>query len=148
MPWRLIDPARNPRARAIAHTIAGLSVGLLFVSAVVGLTAGVYLINAVRETQVSNTQRAEADRERDERTAATARDAANAAERIEECTTPGLPCFEESQERLGQTVGTLNRYALAAAYCADRPGAQTIAQLEACIRAAVEASQRASSRSR
>lgn len=98
---------------------------------------------AVRETQVANTERAKLDRDRDERTAATAADSARAAERIEDCTTPGRECFDESQERLADTVGNVNRYALAAAYCADQPGTQTISELEECIRAAVR-TQRAS----
>jgi hypothetical protein len=138
MPWRLIDPATNPVARRVAHVIAGLATGLLLVGAVVAVVTGVYLIDAVRDTQVSNTKRAETDRARDEQTAATAEAAARAAQRIEDCTTPGRECFQASQERLGRTVGTINRYAIAAAYCADRPGTQTVRELERCIAAITE----------
>lgn len=133
MPWRLIDPATNPRARRVAHVIAGLALGLLLVGGITAVTVGVYLIGAVRDTQVANTDRATIDRARDERTAATAQDAARAAERIEDCTTPGRECFVESQRRLGRTVGSINRYALAAAYCADDRGQQSIEELEECI---------------
>lgn len=135
MPWRLIDPATNPRARRFAHVIAGLATGLLLVGATVAVVTGVYLIDAVRTTQLDNTERGKLDRARDERTAATAADAARAAGRIEDCTTPGRKCFEDGQRRLGRTVGTINRYAIAAAYCADRTGTQTIPELEQCIEA-------------
>lgn len=137
MPYRLIDPATSPRLRTVLHVVGGLATGILFVG-VIFLVVQIYtLTDAVRETQVTNVERADVDRARDERTAATAGDAARAAERIEDCTTPGRRCFEESQERLGRTVGTINRYALAAAACADRPGVQTITELEDCILAEI-----------
>lgn len=137
MPYRLIDPATSPRLRTALHVVGGLATGILFVG-VIFLVVQIYtLTDAVRETQITNVERADADRTRDEQTAETAGDAARAAERIEDCTTPGRRCFEESQERLGQTVGSLNDYALAAAYCADRPGPQTIVELEDCIRGEV-----------
>lgn len=134
MPWRLIDPATNPRARRVAHAIAGLAIGLLLVGGVTAVVVGVYLIDAVRDTQVTNTEKAKSDRARDERTAATAADAARAAERIEDCTTPGRECFDDGQRRLARTVGSINDNAVAAAYCADQPGTQTIVELTACIR--------------
>lgn len=134
MPYRLVDPKQSPRLRAVLHVIAGVATGVFIVGAVfLGVTTW-QLVDAVRETQVSNTQRTAQDRVRDEQTAQLAEDAANAAERIEDCTTPGRECFEDGQQRLRGTVASINDYALAAAYCADQPNAQTIIELEACIR--------------
>lgn len=138
MPHRLVDPSHAPRLRAVLHVIAGVATGVFIVGAVfLGITT-YELVDAVRDTQVGSVERAERDRARDERTAATAADAARAASRIEDCTTPGRKCFEDGQQRLGRTVGTINRYAIAAAYCADRPGTQTVPELERCIAAVTE----------
>src|SRR5687768_2982983 len=137
MPYRLIDPKYNPKLRAVLHTIAGLATGILAVGAIfLGLKV-LDLTTALRETQLTNTAKVEQDRIRDARTAATAADAARAAKRIEECTTPGRDCFEDGQRRLRGTVASINDYALAAAYCADRPDAQTVVELEVCIRARI-----------
>lgn len=138
MPHRLVDPHRSPRLRAVLHVIAGVATGVFIVGAAFLTITTFKLVEAVRETQVSNVQRAEADRHRDERTDATAADAARAAARIEDCTTPGRKCFEDGQKRLGRTVGTINRYAIAAAYCADQTGEQSVPVLERCIAAVTE----------
>ena len=133
MPYRLIDPSQNPRLRQVLHVIGGLATGVLVVGAVFLAVTTYQLVDAVRDTQVSNTARAQIDRARDEQTAATARDAARSAERIEDCTTPGRPCFDDAQVRLGRTVGSINRYALAAAACADQPRTQTVDEIQTCI---------------
>lgn len=141
MPYRLVDPSRSPRLRAVLHVIAGVATGVFIVGAVfLGVTT-FQLVGEVRETQVQNVQRANSDRDRDERTAATAADAARAAARIEDCTTPGRKCFEDGQQRLGRTVGTINRYAIAAAYCADQAGTQSVPTLERCIAAVTDQEQ-------
>lgn len=113
MPHRLVDPARSPRLRAALHVIAGISTGVLIVGAVFLVITTFKLVDAVRDTQVTNTQRAEADRERDQRTAATAADAARAAARIEDCTTPGRKCFEDQVSRTSDAVAGINQGTLA-----------------------------------
>lgn len=133
MPYRLVDPSRSPRLRSALHVLGGLATGLLVIGGIFLAVTTYQLVDAVRDTQVTNVQRADIDRARDERTAATARDAARSAERIEDCTTPGRPCFDDAQKRLGRTVGSINRYALAAAACADQPQTQTVDEIQNCI---------------
>lgn len=140
MPHHLIDPA-HPHTRTVLQVIAYAATAALVIGAIV-LGLSIYeLSEATRQTQITNSEKAEADRERAKQTAETAENAARAAARIEDCTTPGRPCFVESQERLRATVGSINDYALAAAVCADAPGAQTIEQLERCILEEITAQQ-------
>lgn len=132
MPSSKID-TRHPAVRTWLWVVAGVGAAALIIGGIV-LTTSIYeLADATRSTQVANTERSNLDRQRDERTAETAADAARAAARIEDCTSPGRQCFEDAQKRLGRTVGTINRYALAAAYCADQVGEQTIDELQRCI---------------
>lgn len=135
------DPRRRRRVRAVLGTVGGLACGVFLVGAILLATSVYQLIDAVRETQVAGVQRAAQDRLRDNQTADTADDAASAAARIEECTTPGRGCFEDAQRRLGRTVGTINRYALAAAACADQPRQQSIDEIQDCIIAEISANQ-------
>jgi hypothetical protein len=130
----------KPRVRLGLWVVASVSAVALVIGMIVGVLAIYELTEATRATQLSNAQRSQD-------TKAAAEQAARSADRIEDCTTPGRECFEESQQRLGRTVGSLNDYALAAAYCADQVGAQTIVQLEDCIRGEV-ARDRASRRTR
>lgn len=126
MPYRLVDPNRSPRLRTLLHIVGGTATGILLVG-VLGLLAQTASLSAViRDTQVANTQRSE-----DTKTAA--QEAARSAQRIEDCTTPGRSCFDDAQKRLGRTVGTINRYALAAAACADQPQAQAVEEIQRCI---------------
>jgi hypothetical protein len=52
---------------------------------------------------------------------------------IEDCTTPGRDCFEESQKRTGAVVSDINEVAVFAAYCADQPGAVTVDAIKSCV---------------
>ena len=126
MPYRLIDPSRSPRLRTFLHVVGGLATAILVIGGVFLAVTTYELVDAVRDTQVVNTQRSV-----DTKTAA--ENAARSAERIEDCTTPGRKCFDDAQKRLGRTVGTINRYALAAAACADQPEAQTVNEIQRCI---------------
>lgn len=130
----------KPHIRVALWVTGCVAAAALVVGMILGVFAIYELTEATRATQLSNAQRSQD-------TKAAAEEAARSADRIEDCTTPGRECFEESQERLGRTVGSLNDYALAAAYCADQVGAQTIVQLEDCIRGEV-ARDRASRRTR
>ena len=107
-----IDPS-SPRVRAALWVVASVGAIVLVMGMIVGVLAIYDLASAVRDTQVANTKRADIDRTRDERTAATAADAARAAERIEDCTTPGRACFEDQVERTGAAVAGINQGTLA-----------------------------------
>jgi hypothetical protein len=113
MPHRLVDSTHSPRLRAVLHVIAGIATGVLIVGAVFLVVTTFRLVDAVRDTQVTNTDRAAADRKRDEQTADLAADAARTADRIEDCTTPGRPCFEDQVKRTGDAVAGINQGTLA-----------------------------------
>lgn len=136
MPYRLIDPARNPRLRMWLHAIGGAATGIIFVGGVALAITTYQLVDAVRDTQVNSVQRSQ-----DTRAAAEA--AERSAARIEDCTTPGRECFRESQRRLSQTVSGINDYAKYAAACADKPRQQTVAEIEACIETRIALDKRA-----
>jgi hypothetical protein len=63
----------------------------------------------------------------------TQKSASSAVIAIEDCTTPGRDCFEESQKRTGGVVSDINEVAVYAAYCADQPGAITVQDIEQCV---------------
>lgn len=137
MPYRLVDPSQSPRLRSALHVLAGLATALLVIGVLGLLLQTATLSSLIRDTQVANTQRTQ-----DTRAAAEA--AARGTNRIEDCTTPGRDCFEESQRRLAQAITGINDYATYAAACADKPQQQTYAQIKACILAQIADSKRRS----
>lgn len=58
-------------------------------------------------------------------------------QRLIDCTTPKHPCYEQSQRRQAQVIGDppapINTVIVLAAACADKPGAQTQADIRACV---------------
>lgn len=137
----LIDPARNPRLRTLLLAVAGLATGVLVVG-VLGLVVTTYgLVDAVRDTQVNNTQRAEKDRIRDQQTADAAEAAARAVDRIEDCTTPGRECFDDSQRRTGEAVAGINQGTLAVIVAALSCQAEGITEQRALARCTVNRAQ-------
>lgn len=54
-------------------------------------------------------------------------------DRIVECTTPGRECYDRGQEQTSAAVGDINRISVLAAACADRPRAQSVEQIQACV---------------
>lgn len=54
-------------------------------------------------------------------------------ERIQNCTTPGRPCYERGQRQLARAVGDINRVVVLAAACASGGGSRTEAEIQACI---------------
>lgn len=113
MNTRVEERLQDPRVRTGLWVVAAVSVVALVIGAIF-LTTSIYeLATAVRADQVDNEAKRDADRERDKRTAATAADAARAAERIEDCTTPGRECYEEQLRRTGDAVAGINQGTLA-----------------------------------
>ncbi len=103
----------DPRVRVWLWVVGSVAAVSLVIGMIVAVTTIYELTEATRQTQITNTQRQEADRVRDELTAATAADAARSAERIEDCTTPGRPCYEDAQRRTGEAVAGINQGTLA-----------------------------------
>lgn len=139
---RRLDPAHNTQLRSLLYVVAAAAGGLLVIGTITILVMTYGLTAAVRETQLAGQQRGELTRNAAEAAEAAAQDAARSADRVEECTTPGGRCFDDNQQRLSRTVGTINRYALAAAACADQPEQQTIDEIQECIVLAIRGGNR------
>ena len=108
------DTATQAKTRRRREVASGVVYGFLavFLLLLLYVVAQTYsLLTVVRETQKSS------------------RDAVFA---IEDCTTLGGRCFEESQQRTGEAVSTIGRYDLYTAWCIDQPGSMTLDRLERC----------------
>ena len=53
--------------------------------------------------------------------------------RLQDCTTPGGKCYEESAKRTGVAIVKINDIAKAANVCADLPGSITTDAMSKCI---------------
>lgn len=116
----------NESRRALVGAIAwgGLAViGVLLVFIIVQ-TFG--LTSQVRETQKGNRSTLETAQ-------IAAEEAAKATDRIEDCTTPGRPCYIQGQKRTADYLSDLNLVIAYAAACADQQGVQTEAEVYACV---------------
>lgn len=145
MPYRLIDPATSPRMRKALHAIGGVATGLLLVGVLFLLVQTYTLQSAVRETQLNNAQRNETTKIAAEQARIAAEQAARSVFRIEDCTTEGGECFEESRRRTGNVVAGINEGTLAvivAALSCQEDGVVGQRALARCT------AQRAASRSR
>jgi hypothetical protein len=139
MPYRLFDPATNPRTRAFLHAVGGAATAILVLGAMFFTVYSFQLIDAIRSTQVDNTKINGA-------TNRAAESAERGTKRIEDCTTPGRPCFDESQKRLAEVIVSINDYATYAAACADRPRQQTVEEIQTCIVAQIAEDKKARDR--
>lgn len=61
------------------------------------------------------------------------RESAESLQIIRSCTTPGMQCFDEGQKRTADAVADINRVAVYAAACADKPGVQGRDEIYACV---------------
>jgi len=75
-------------------------------SLVLAFTAVLYTVVEVRETQVDRISVADTTRQ-------AAEDAARSAKRIEDCTTPGRDCYEDTQKTTARAVGSVATNTLA-----------------------------------
>lgn len=100
------------RRRAIAWFIIGVLVALLVLLAFYALLSMRVVLDNVRGAQ---------------------KDARSTGVRIEDCTTPGRECFERGQKQTAAAVASINRVAILAAACADKPHRQTVEQIQACV---------------
>lgn len=126
---------QSPRVRT-ALWVIGCTSAVALIIAGIYLGLAIYdLADATRQTQVTNTEKQEQDRERDRQTAQTARDAARSAERIEDCTTPGRPCFERNSRATSNAVAGINQGTLAvivATISCQEDGITEVAPLSRC----------------
>lgn len=105
---------KAPAARALGWVLVSLCVLALVITVVSSTVISANNTETIRQAQQTNTE---------------------TLDLIKSCTTPGRKCFNEGQERTGKAVGSINKITVYAATCADRPGWQDVAEIEACIRA-------------
>lgn len=114
------DPHKQ---RAFLYTLVGLGLGLFVVGAIYLGISTHSLVGAVRDTQLDRTQITEDTAAAAERAKEAAENAARSAERIEDCTTPGRKCFDDSQKRTAEAIVGINegtlRVIVAAISCQD-----------------------------
>jgi hypothetical protein len=109
----------TPRRRRVGWALLFTCAMAFLIAATVVVAFSVQTLNAVRSTQLEGTP--------------TGKKLLSSAERIEECTTPGQPCFKDSQQRTADVIAEINRVAVYAASCADRPGVQGEDEIYACV---------------
>lgn len=107
-----------------------VALAALTVSLVLVVSLGAYNAYAIRQQQAASSVRLKAIQHG-------AHDAHRATVRIEECTTPGRPCFRQGQKRTAAMVGEFDdstaRASAAAAACAARGERKTYREILACV---------------
>ena len=96
------------------YGVAKTTLAALFVLFVlVSTTINVWTLTEVQDTSKGNSQ---------------------TLQRLVECTTPGYECYDNSAARTGEAIGNINRYTLAAAWCArSLPAKSSEAQYRVCV---------------
>lgn len=54
-------------------------------------------------------------------------------QRIKSCTDPQGVCYQQNMQRTDDAVGDINKISVYAVACADKPGAQTAAEVKQCV---------------
>jgi hypothetical protein len=60
------------------------------------------------------------------------------SQRLEDCTTPSGACYQESNARTGEAIGSINQITIIAAACADQQGVATENDIRKCIEQALK----------
>jgi hypothetical protein len=109
----------SPRVRIVSTFIFGMAVSALVVAVLFAVFTAATKSTQIRDTQETNTVKTDAN--------------SKTLQRIRNCTTPGRPCYERSQQQLAQAVGDVNRVVIVAAACASRTYEQSVDQIQACV---------------
>lgn len=102
----------NTNARSLSWVIICLLVAALTVTMLTATIIGADNTNTIRTSQRAN---------------------AETLRLIRSCTTPGQDCFERGQRQTADAVADINRVAIFAAACADKPRRQTVEQIQSCV---------------
>jgi uncharacterized protein YlxW (UPF0749 family) len=136
------------KRRVLLATVAAL-LAVLLASVVAMAVFAAFTLDAVREAQLVNTERAKDTEALAEQIKVITADTNNLAEQIkrvagqiESCTTPKGECYERGRSQTADAVGTINRITIYAAACADRAGVDTAPEIQACIEQALASEDR------
>lgn len=102
----------NPSARNFMWVAVALLAASLTITLLVATLVGADNTNTIRQAQ---------------------RDNAETLRLIRSCTSPGMECFERGQKQTAEAVADINRVAIIAAACADKPNRQTVEQIQSCV---------------
>ena len=102
----------TPSARPFAWMLVALLTAALGITVVAASLTSADNTNAIRQVQSGNQE---------------------TLRLIRSCTTPGQECFERGQEQTANAVADINRVAVYAAACADRPRKQTVEEIQSCV---------------
>lgn len=102
----------TPKRRAAAWFVIGVLAAALVILAAFTILRSSLVLDKVRSTQIDSRETALA---------------------IKDCTTPGRPCFERGQKQTAAAVASINRVAILAAACADKPQRQSVEQIQSCV---------------
>lgn len=102
----------NTNARPYAWALVALLVAALVVLQLTATLVGADNTSTIRQSQRNN---------------------AETLQIIKSCTTPGQECFDRGQKQTADVVADINRVAVLAAACADRPRQQTVEDIQSCV---------------
>lgn len=110
--------------RRIAGAVVGLALGGFAVLVLVLLAQVAQLSDAIRQTQLDNTARNEAD--------------SRSLALIESCALESGDCRQAAVQRSANVIEATNRFTALVVACADQPGTQTAQTILACVQEKIE----------
>ncbi len=130
------EGSREERLMVRTHRLKQAAIGLGIIFLIVAMAGSAWafytqtqVLHAVRETQTQTAPLTHSIARTDDRVVALQR-------QISGCVTPGEPCYQQAlkhdQATIAAIVGGTNEAALFYAYCADRPGHQSLAGIKTC----------------
>lgn len=98
--------------RPILGALFGLAIGVLVVLVLTLLVRTWGLADQIRQAQKGNVSTLHV---------------------VRDCTDPGGTCFKRGQKSTAKAVASINKITVYAAACADKPGNQTVTQIQSCV---------------
>lgn len=105
--------------RQLLTAIIAGGLGLLVIIAVASVCISAVTASKIRETQTKNSPLLVSTNK--------------TLQIIEDCTTPGMPCYDRGQAATASAIGDINRVAIIAAACASGPVEVSVAEITNCV---------------
>jgi hypothetical protein len=109
----------NPRARQVTWFLTGMGLAAFVVVLVFAVFTAASKSTEIRDQQQTNTPLLISTN--------------RTLQIVEDCTTPGQPCYDRGQERLASAIADINQVSIYAAACADQPRRQSVEQIQSCV---------------
>lgn len=116
-----IDPLYEGLARKVTRQelVKRSLIVLTSVLSILILAVQMYMVNEIRQSQVA--------------AAVTGKEILHISENIEDCTTPGRPCYDRTSSLAGDSVEEVNKVVVLAIACSNRPGVWSADQISDCV---------------